>query len=79
MKRYINGRFNPKNPSKYIGNRSPLYRSSWEFAFMRFCDESPSISKWANEAIKIPYKHPFTGKFSIYVPDFFIAYTDKAR
>ena len=77
MKRYLNGKFTPKNPGKYIGNRSPLYRSSWEFAFMRFCDESPSISKWANEAIKIPYKHPFTGKFSIYVPDFFIAYTDK--
>ena len=44
---------------------------------MRFCDESPSISKWANESIRIPYKHPLTGKFTIYVPDFFIAYTDK--
>lgn len=44
---------------------------------MRFCDESASIHKWANEAIKIPYRHPLTGKFTIYVPDFFIAYTDK--
>jgi hypothetical protein len=36
-----------------------------------------SSSKWANEALKIPYKHPLTGKFTIYVPDFFIAYVDK--
>ena len=66
-----------KNPDKYIGGKTPLYRSSWEFAFMRFCDESPSIQKWASESIRIPYRHPFTGKFTIYVPDFFIAYADK--
>ena len=77
MAKFAQGRYSLKNADKYLGRKTPLYRSSWEFAFMRFCDESPSISKWANEAIKIPYKHPFTGKFSIYVPDFFIAYTDK--
>jgi len=44
---------------------------------MRFCDEHPSVSKWASEAVKIPYRNPFTGKHTIYVPDFFIAYADK--
>ena len=77
MAKFAQGRYNMKNPDKYIGGKTPLYRSSWEFAFMRFCDESPSIQKWASESIRIPYRHPFTGKFTIYVPDFFIAYTDK--
>ena len=44
---------------------------------MRFCDEHPSVAQWASEAIKIPYRHPFTGKHTIYVPDFFIVYVDK--
>jgi hypothetical protein len=44
---------------------------------MRFCDLNENISKWASEAVRIPYRHPFTGKFTIYVPDFFIVYTDK--
>ena len=77
MKKFASGKFSMKNPDKYVGGRTPLYRSSWEFAFMKFCDESPSISKWASESIKIPYRHPFTGQYTIYVPDFFIAYVDK--
>lgn len=76
MAKYAQGKFTLKNPDKYIGGRTPTYRSSWEFAFMKFCDEHPSVSKWASEAIKIPYKNPFTGKQTIYVPDFFIAYVD---
>jgi hypothetical protein len=44
---------------------------------MRFCDEHPSVSQWASEAVKIPYRHPFTGKHTVYVPDFFIAYANK--
>lgn len=77
MPRFAQGKFTPKYPEKYIGNRTPTYRSSWEFHFMKFCDEHPSVAKWASEAIKIPYKNPLTGKHTIYVPDFFIAYADK--
>jgi hypothetical protein len=46
-------------------------------AFMRLCDEHPNVYQWASEAIKIPYRHPITGKYTIYVPDFFIVYMDK--
>src|SRR5210317_321014 len=77
MGRFAQGKFNPKFPEKYIGTKSPTYRSSWEFAFMNFCDNHPAIAKWASEAIKIPYRNPLTGKQTIYVPDFFIAYADK--
>ena len=76
MSKWAQGRFSVKNPEKYMGNKAPIYRSSWEFAFMRFCDEHPSVTKWASEAIKIPYRNPFTGKHTVYVPDFFIAYID---
>lgn len=77
MSRFAQGKFNLKNPDKYIGGKSPTYRSSWEFAFMRMCDNNQNIKQWASEAIKIPYRNPFTGKYTIYVPDFFIVYDDK--
>jgi hypothetical protein len=76
MARFAQGKYTLKNPAKYLGNNTPTYRSSWEFAFMRFCDEHPSVTQWASEAVKIPYRNPLTGKQTIYVPDFFIAYTD---
>ena len=78
MSRFAQGKFTLKNPEKYIGTKTPTFRSSWEFAFMKFCDEHPSIAQWASEAIRIPYRNPLTGKHTIYVPDFFIAYADKA-
>ena len=77
MSRFAQGKFNLKNPDKYIGNRTPTYRSGWEFTFMKFCDEHPSVAKWASESIKIPYRNPLSGKQTIYVPDFFIVYSDR--
>ena len=77
MARFAQGKFRLKNPKKYGGNRTPTYRSSWEYTFMKFCDEHPSVSQWASEAVKIPYRNPLTGKQTIYVPDFFIVYADK--
>ena len=77
MSRFASGKFNPKFPNKYVGTRIPTYRSSWEFTFMRFCDENPHVETQASEAIRIPYRHPMTGKYTVYVPDFFIAYANK--
>ena len=77
MSRFSSGKFTPTQPDKYVGKKIPTYRSSWEFAFMKFCDENPSIQAWASEAVKIPYRNPLTGKHTIYVPDFFIAYANK--
>ena len=77
MARFAQGKFRLKFPEKYAGNRTPTYRSSWEYTFMKFCDEHPNVSQWASEAVKIPYRNPLTGKQTIYVPDFFIVYADK--
>lgn len=79
MRKFAQGKFNLKNPGKYIGNGSPLYRSSWEWAVMRMCDNNPAILKWASESIRIPYRDPLTGKYTTYVPDFFINYIDKNK
>ena len=77
MPKYAQGIYELLNPKKYAGNKRPYYRSSWENAFMRFCDNHPGIINWASEAVQIPYRNPLTGKQTIYVPDFFITYQDK--
>jgi len=77
MSRFAQGKFALKNPEKYIGGRTPTYRSSWEFHFMRMCDTNDSITKWASEAVRIPYRNPLSGKHTIYVPDFFLVYVDR--
>ncbi len=71
------GKFTMTRPEKYVGNKIPVYRSSWEWTFMRFCDTNENVQKWASEAIQIPYRDPLTGRQTIYVPDFFIQYLDK--
>lgn len=76
MAKYANGFFQMKNPQKYVGKKTPHYRSSWEFAFMNMCDNHPSITSWASEAVHINYRNPFTGKNTIYIPDFLIVYQD---
>jgi len=77
MSRYAQGIYVPKNPQKYAGNHKPRYRSGWELSMMMFLDNNDNILYWASESIKIPYKHPFTGKHTIYVPDFFVVYRNK--
>ena len=77
MGKYAQGKFQVQNPNKYVGKGEPTYRSSWEFAFMQFCDNNPAVVQWASEAIHVNYRNPFTGKNTIYVPDFLIIYIDK--
>jgi hypothetical protein len=77
MAKFAQGKFVVKNPDKFVGTKTPMARSSWEFVFMKMLDEHPGIQSWASESIKIPYRDPLTGKATVYVPDFFIVYVDK--
>lgn len=77
MSKYSQGKYEILNPAKYVGKKQPTYRSSWEFAFMNFCDKNPAVLHWASEAIHVNYRNPFTGRNTIYVPDFLIVYQDK--
>lgn len=74
MSKWAQGFYTVQNPDKYVGNNTPRYRSGWELSFMRFCDTNDNVLQWASEAIQIPYRHPLTGKQTIYVPDFLITY-----
>jgi hypothetical protein len=71
---YQQGFYTPLNPEKYVGKGTPKYRSGWELTFMRFCDNHPGVVSWASENVRIPYRNPFTGKDTFYVPDFFVVY-----
>jgi hypothetical protein len=77
MGKYANGFYQIINPDKYVGKNTPKFRSSWEFSFMTFCDNDPSVLQWASESIHIPYKNPFTNRNTIYVPDFMIVYVNR--
>tara|TARA_R100000329_G_scaffold134333_1_gene114353 strand:+ start:100 stop:546 length:447 start_codon:yes stop_codon:yes gene_type:complete len=76
-RKYDQGKYVCKNPGKYFGKHTPTYRSSWELVFMRMCDGHPSVIGWASEGHSIPYRNPFTGKHTKYVPDFMIVYQNK--
>jgi hypothetical protein len=77
MSKYAQGQYQLKNPEKYVGNRTPTYRSGWEFVFMQFCDNNPAVLQWASESIHINYRNPLTNRNTIYVPDFLMVYVDK--
>ena len=74
MANYRQGAYTVRNPGKYVGNKTPRYRSGWELTFMMFLDSNENVLQWASESISIPYRNPLTGKQSIYVPDFLVTY-----
>ena len=74
--KYVQGYYTILNPDKYVGKGKPMFRSSWEFKVMQMFDTNPNITNWASESLKIPYQNPFTGKYTVYVPDFVVTYVD---
>lgn len=65
-----NGRFRPKNPSKYKGDPSKIfYRSSWELRFFSTLDRHPDVIWWQSEELIVPYYSPIDGKRHRYFPD----------
>lgn len=77
MAKFQNGIYTLTNPDKYIGKHVPRYRSGWELAVMRMCDNHPGILGWGSETHRIPYKNPITGKNTTYVPDLLMIYNDR--
>ena len=72
------GRYQIINASKYRGNSNQIiYRSSWEFKFMRWCDTNPSVMEWGSETMIIPYKSPVDNKIHRYFVDFYIKVKDR--
>jgi len=57
---------------KYVGPRPIIYRSSWEYKFMIYCDKNEDVIQWGSEPIKIRYYNPLTKKYHNYYPDFYM-------
>jgi len=73
MGKYLQGKFVPKHPEKYVGDVSNIFfRSSWERKAMIFFDDNPNILKWNSEEIPIPYISPIDNLPHRYFPDFLI-------
>jgi hypothetical protein len=58
--------------SKYIGPLPVIYRSSWEYKFMVYCDKTDDVLEWSSEPMKIKYFNPLDGKNHFYYPDFYM-------
>lgn len=74
---YAKGIYEVQHPEKYVGNKNPTYRSSWEYSFMKYLDDHPDVIAWASEPIRIPYYNVFKRDTTVYVPDFLVRYRDK--
>lgn len=75
MAEYYQGKFQPQNPKKYIGDIGNIvYRSSWELRVMMWLDENPDIERWGSEELTIPYRSPVDNQLHRYFPDFIVKY-----
>ena len=67
------GRFKPKNPTKYMGDPTNIiYRSGWELKLMSYLDTHVNVLQWSSEEVVIPYKSPIDGRRHRYFPDFYV-------
>jgi hypothetical protein len=72
------GRFNPKNPTKYRGDVTKImYRSGYEVKFMNWCDRNADVTEWNSEEVVIPYRSPMDNKVHRYFIDFYIKVNGK--
>jgi len=69
---YHKGFFKPLYPEKYMGNpKSIIYRSHWEFVFLRKLDSDPDVIKYASEEFSIKYYSPVDKRVRRYFPDMY--------
>ncbi len=71
MTKFHQGKYKPENPEKYIGNKPPFYRSSWELRCFKYFDNNKNILKWGSETLVIPYFSGLDNKEHRYYPDIY--------
>jgi len=72
---YKQGVIDKKILKKYVCHTKDepiIYRSGLELQFVQYCENNPSITKWASEPIKIPYISRIDKKQHDYYPDYII-------
>jgi hypothetical protein len=76
--KFMNGRYTPKNPSKYKGNvNNVVYRSSWELKLMNYLDSNIYVTKWSSETVIVPYRSPKDDAIHRYFIDFYAEITSE--
>jgi hypothetical protein len=79
MAKLRQGKYRPKNISKYRGDPTNIiYRSGWERRFMVYCDLSPNVVSWGSEEVVVPYKCPIEGGLHRYFIDFNVTVRTKS-
>lgn len=72
MANFIQGRYTPRNPQKYVGDKADIvFRSAWERKFMIWCDHNPAVVAWTSE-YPIQYYSQLDAKTRRYFVDFFV-------
>jgi len=51
------GVYIPQHHEKLVGG-DVIYRSGWELAFARWCDNNPAVIEWGGEPCCIQYRNP---------------------
>lgn len=72
---YKQGIIDAKGLKKYADTYKSdpiIYRSGLELQFIQYCENNPSILKWASEPIKIPYYSRLDKKECNYYPDYIL-------
>lgn len=49
-----------------------IYRSSWEFKFMQWCETSPNVRHWGSECVPIEYTLISDNTTHTYYPDYIV-------
>lgn len=51
------GYFDVSNSTKYVASKSGdcIYRSSYEWRFMKWCENNPNVKSWTSEPFSVPY------------------------
>lgn len=75
MPEYQQGKYQPQNPKKYVGDiTNIIYRSSWELRVMQWMDENPDVECWGSEELTIPYRSPVDQRIHRYFVDFVVKF-----
>jgi hypothetical protein len=65
---YKQGVYKPMT-DKYKGSQNPIYRSSWELKFFKWCDDNINVVEWTSESVVIPYTSPLDNRTHRYIVD----------
>jgi hypothetical protein len=76
--KYLQGKFKPKNPDKYLGDSTNIiFRSSWELTVFRWLDNQSNVINWASESVIVPYHDPVSNRQRRYFPDLYVKFRHK--